>query len=177
MVSGDEHAYRRFYDAYFDRLTRYLLVVTAGNEEIVRETLQNTLPRVVRYIKVFPDDASFWSWLTVLARSARTDEHRKRRRYLAFLDRFTTHATVTQPAVFAESDEHRKLERLLDRALAELPRAEREVIENKYFRHQSVQEIAEQMNTTQKAVESRLGRIRRKLRQAILTAQPHESAE
>jgi hypothetical protein len=30
MVSGDEAAYRIFYDAYFNRLSRYLLVVTAG---------------------------------------------------------------------------------------------------------------------------------------------------
>jgi RNA polymerase sigma factor (sigma-70 family) len=177
MVAGDEQAYRIFYNAYFDRLTRYLLVVTAGHEEIVRETLQSTLPRVVRYIKVFPDDASFWSWLTVLARSARTDEHRKRSRYLAFLDRFTTHAAVTEPGDSAESGQPHKLELLLDRALAELPLAERAVIENKYFRHQSIQEIAEQLNTTEKAVESRLGRIRRKLRQAILTDRPHEAAE
>ena len=58
-------AYRVFHDTYLDRLWRYLLVVTAGKEDAAREALQAALVRVVRHIKVFPDDAVFWSWLTV----------------------------------------------------------------------------------------------------------------
>ncbi len=53
MVRGDETAYRIFYDAYFDRLLRYLLVVTGGNEEVAREALQLALVRVVRHVKCF----------------------------------------------------------------------------------------------------------------------------
>ena len=33
-------AWRTFYDAYLDRLWRYLLVVAAGNEDTARESLQ-----------------------------------------------------------------------------------------------------------------------------------------
>ena len=40
-------AYRTFYDAYFGRLSRYLWVVTAGDEHAVREALQETMRRVV----------------------------------------------------------------------------------------------------------------------------------
>jgi DNA-directed RNA polymerase specialized sigma24 family protein len=82
MVKGDEMAYRTFYDAYFDRLSRYLLVVAAGNEEAMRDALQSTLVRVVRNVKVFTNEAAFWSWLTVLARSALLDDNRRERRYL-----------------------------------------------------------------------------------------------
>ena len=49
-------AYRAFYNAYFDRLSRYLLVVAAGNEDAMREALQGTLMRVVRHIKVFQSE-------------------------------------------------------------------------------------------------------------------------
>src|ERR1035438_7383860 len=98
MAEGDEPAYRTFYDAYFNRLSRYLLVVTAGNEDAAREALQSALVRVVRHIKVFPSDAVFWSWLTVLARSALNDQTRKRRRYLAFLARFAWYAREEQTA-------------------------------------------------------------------------------
>ncbi len=66
MKEGDDMAYRTFYDAYYPRLWRYLLVVTSGNEEASSEALQSALVRVVRYIKVFPDDTAFWGWLTVL---------------------------------------------------------------------------------------------------------------
>src|SRR5271165_6516075 len=37
MVEGDEEAYRIFYDAYYERLRRYLLVVASGNEDAVRD--------------------------------------------------------------------------------------------------------------------------------------------
>src|SRR5450759_4647475 len=96
MVEGDELAYRSFYDVYFNRLSRYLLVVTAGDEDAAGEALQSALVRVARHIKVFPSEAVFWSWLTVLARSALCDQTRKRRRYLAFLDRFTWHSRAEQ---------------------------------------------------------------------------------
>jgi len=69
--------WRTFYSAYFDRLWRYLLVIAAGHEDAAREALQGTLVRVTRHIKVFRDENVFWSWLTVLARSALADETKK----------------------------------------------------------------------------------------------------
>ena len=65
MRSGEEAAYREFYDAYYSRLLRYLLVVAAGDEEAAAEALEGALLRVVRYIKLFATEEAFWSWLTV----------------------------------------------------------------------------------------------------------------
>ena len=160
-------AYRNFHDAYVDRLMRYLLVVTGGNEEATREALQQTFVRVVRHIKVFTDEAKFWSWLTVLARSSLADESRKRRRYLAFLDRFTQHAAVQQDI---PSDNHvdERLSGLLERSMALLPTDEKRLVEAKYFARRSVREIADEFQTTEKAIESRLTRVRRKLKDAVL---------
>ena len=45
LARGDEAAFREFYGAYFDRLLRYLLVVTGGDETAAREALQLTLVR------------------------------------------------------------------------------------------------------------------------------------
>lgn len=167
MAEGDELAYRAFYDAYFNRLSRYLLVVTAGDEDAAREALQSALVRVVRHIKVFPTDAVFWSWLTVLARSALSDQNRRRRRYLAFLDRFTWHSRTEQmPAEDPQADV--RLGALLESSLGELPFDERRLLEAKYFARRSVREIAEELNLSEKAVESRLVRIRHKLKTAML---------
>jgi RNA polymerase sigma-70 factor, ECF subfamily len=173
MAKGDEAAYRTFYDAYFDRLSRYLLVVTAGNEDAAREALQAALVRVVRHIKVFPNDAVFWSWLTVLARSALSDQTRKRRRYLAFLDRFTQHSHVQQSAPDAPAAEA-ILATLLEHSLESLPADERRLVEAKYFERSSVREIAAGLNLSEKAVESRLVRIRQRLKAAILDELKHE---
>jgi len=172
MVKGDELAYHTFYDEYFDRLLRYLLVVTGGNEDTAREALQAALARVVRHIKVFENDTVFWRWLTVLARSAFTDETRKRRRYLAFLGRFMRWVEVQQ-GDNGEADEH--LRALLQRSVAALPADERQLVEDKYFAQRSVREIAEEIQTTEKAVESKLVRIRRKLKDTVLAELKHES--
>ena len=172
MVEGDEAAYRAFHGAYFDRLSRYLLVVTAGDEEAVREALQGMLGRVVRHVRVFREEAAFWSWLTVLARSALFDQSRRRRRYLAFLDRFTRHMDTEAPGPAGQADQ--QLADALERNLAALPPEDRQLLQWKYFERQTVAEIAGQRQTTEKAIESRLGRIRRGLKQAMLAELKHD---
>jgi RNA polymerase sigma-70 factor (ECF subfamily) len=174
MTKGDEMAWRTFYDAYFDRLQRYLLVVAAGNEDAAREALQGTLVRVVRHVRIFRDENSFWSWLTVLARSAFADETRKRRRYFSFLDRFMRHASIAlEGANDRPTDE--RLKSLVERQVASLPRDERELIEQKYFARRAVREIANEQHMTEKAVESKLSRVRRKLKDAVLAELNRES--
>jgi RNA polymerase sigma-70 factor (ECF subfamily) len=167
MAGGDEMAWRTFYNAYFDRLWRYLLVVAAGHEDTAREALQAALLRVARHIKVFPDENVFWIWLTVLTRSAFADETKKRRRYVSFLDRFTHHANVElDGASGGQTDE--QLKSLLERYVALLPLDEQKLVEQKYFAHRSVREIAMDLQTTEKAIESKLSRIRKKLKDAVL---------
>ena len=176
MVGGDETAYRIFYEAYFDRLLRYLLVVTGGNEQAAREALQLTLVRVVRHVKMFDAEEVFWSWLKVLARSALADESRKRRRYFAFLEKFTRHQEIgLVPMNNGEADE--QLHALLEIQLNALQDDERQLVEQKYILRQSVREIADGQQMTEKAVESKLSRVRRKLKDAVVAElkneQPH----
>ena len=167
MARSDESAWREFYDAYFNRLLRYLLVVTNGREEAAREALQLTIMRVVRNIRKFDSEAAFWGWLTVLARSSVVDEARKRNRYLALLDRFFRAGSIITSGRESDADAH--LLRVLGQRVADLPPEERALIERKYFDDGSVKEIADELETTGKAIESRLVRIRRKLKDAIMT--------
>ena len=167
MAAGDEQAYRTFYRAYYERLWRYLLVVAAGDEDAAAEALQSALVRVVRHVRVFPTEPAFWGWLTVLARSALSDQRRKRRRYLAFLDRFTRHSRVEPFAPETEAADSTLLG-LLERHLAALPTEERQLVEWKYYERRSVSEIAGELQTSEKAIESRLVRLRRKLKEALL---------
>ena len=167
MARGDEAAYRQFYDAYFDRLLRYLLVVTRGDEQAARDALQAALVRVVRYVKPFETEEKFWSWLTVLARSALADEAKKQRRWFAFLEKFSRRAeTESTAANNGEADE--KLRELLAQTVSALRPDERELIAQKYFLRRSVREIADAQQTTEKAVESKLSRVRRKLKDGVL---------
>ncbi|HLP26105.1 MAG TPA: sigma-70 family RNA polymerase sigma factor, partial [Acidobacteriota bacterium] len=145
MAAGDEAAYRDFYHAYVDRLSRYLLVVSSGDEHAMREALQATLQRVVRHIRAFDDEVVFWSWLTVLARSAFVDETRKRNRYRSFLERFALHAeteTAIDPA-----DAESRLSVSLQIGLAALADDERALLTAKYIERRTVRELAEQFET------------------------------
>ncbi len=174
LVRGDDHAYRQFYHTYYHRLSRYLLVVTAGNEDAMHEALQRTLMRVVKNIRVFPSEEIFWSWLTVLARSSVTDEHRKRRRYLAFLDRFANNKRIEDSSPNGGGRGER-LGELLNHNLASLPPEERTLLERKYFEHRSVHDIAKLEQVSEKTIESRLVRVRRKLKTAVLAALRNET--
>lgn len=171
LVRGDDAAYRKFHQCYFDRLSHYLLVAAAGNEDVAHEALQVAFIRVVRHIKVFTDEKVFWSWLTVLARSALFDHGRKRRRYFAFLDRFAREPRID--VALPEVDE-RKLETALLHGLAQLPDEERKLLALKYTEGRSIRSIADELQITYKTVESRLVRTRRKLKQLMLTKLKHE---
>ena len=59
MKEGDEMAYRTFYDAYYPRLWRYLLVVTAGHEEASSEALQAALAKQGRATTTTSDGFMF----------------------------------------------------------------------------------------------------------------------
>ena len=171
MACGDEGAYEEFYRLYFDRLLRYLLVVTR-NEEQAREALQATLVRVARHVKKFDSELAFWRWLTVLARSSAADEGRRSRRYFSFLARFLKQKQIEEENADPGSDA--RLLEALETNLAALPAEERELLERKYFDHDSVRQMANQMNLSEKAIESRLVRVRRRLKDEIIEELKHE---
>jgi RNA polymerase sigma factor (sigma-70 family) len=176
MAEGNEKAWCNFYNQYFDRLWRYLLVTTEGSEDLARESLQAALVRVARHIKAFRDGDVFWSWLTVLARTALADERKKRQRYFFCLERFKRQAEVEgEETNDVQPDE--RLNTLLGRHVASLPPNEQKMIELKYIERRTVREIARELQMTEKAVESQLSRIRRKLKDATLKELNRETRE
>jgi RNA polymerase sigma factor (sigma-70 family) len=176
MAKGDEGAYGRFFELYFNRLLRYLLVVTAGDEETARDSLQGTFLRVVRHIKPFESEEVFWSWLTVLARSSVIDEQRKAKRYRGLLQRlFQPAEPASLSTAAAGEDADGRMLGLLDSTLATLDVEDRDLIQRKYFTKQSVRDIALDLGLTEKAIESRLVRIRRHLKEHLMKELRHEN--
>jgi RNA polymerase sigma-70 factor (ECF subfamily) len=166
LAAGDEEAFREFHQLYFDRLYRFLLAVTRGQDEAARDALQETLLRVLRRPRVFHDEEVFWCWLKAVARNIARDGSRKHRRYFALLERFALWRQAGR-LEFTGGDEQ-NLGALLQESLEELEAGERRLIEHKYLDGQSVRELSQLTGTTEKAVESRLLRLRRHLRRRIL---------
>jgi RNA polymerase sigma-70 factor (ECF subfamily) len=174
MVCGDEAAYRHFHEIYFPRLLRYLLVVSGGREETSKDALQATFLRVVRHVRRFEDEEIFWGWLTLLARSALVDEQRRNVRYRSLLDRFLHRGEPASSDAGNEADAN--LRHLLEENLAALSADDRSLVARKYFIREPVKIIAGATGVTEKALESRLVRIRRQLRQSILAQLNDETA-
>ena len=166
LVAGDEAAFREFHEQYFDRLYHFLLVVCHGQEQEAQDALQQALLRVIRYIQPLDSEEVFWCWLKAVARSAARDISRKERRYGAFLETLALRFLPTpQDNQSCEGD---RLAVALEESLAELPSSERHLLEAKYIDGWTVKELGAKTGLTRKAVESRLGRLRRAVRERIL---------
>jgi RNA polymerase sigma-70 factor (ECF subfamily) len=164
LAAGQDDAFREFQELYFARLYRFLLVVTYGNETQAQEAVQETFLRVARHIRRFEDGDAFWNWLKAVGRNAARDAGRKQRRYASLLERFTRGAESRAPRHVQED----ALAVALEESVEALGSAERLLIEGKYFDGQTVRELASRTGLTEKAVESRLLRLRRQIREGIL---------
>ena len=166
LAAGEEDAFREFHRLYFDRLYHFLLAVTRGEEQAAQEALQETLLRLLRHPRVFADEDVFWCWLKAVARNAARDAHRKHRRYFALLQNFAWGRSRDQSEAPAGGDNH--INALLEESLAELEATDRRLIENKYLDGETVRELSTLAGLSEKAVESRLLRLRRQLRARIM---------
>ncbi len=170
MCRGDAEAFACFYDLYSFRLYKFLLVLSRGDESEAREACQAAFIKVAKRCEVFDDERRLWAWLCVLAKNSFIDQCRARQR----LNRF-----VSLDELAAEPDaqmrpEHR-LGVILREALAALPPDERELIQAAYLDKRPLRELAEEAGQTYKAVESRLGRLRQKLKAQVLKDLRHEN--
>jgi RNA polymerase sigma-70 factor (ECF subfamily) len=162
VAAGDESAAREFFEKYCDRIFRYALVMTRGNEDLAREILSTTMITAARYMRSLASDEDIWRWLTRIARSRFVDHCRKSRRVIPLTDsdEVLSHTAAPNPDT--------TLNNALNEALSELPVEERELVERFYIDDESQAALADEIQSTRKAVESRLARIRRKLRAAII---------
>lgn len=163
LRSGEEAAWREFHGEYFQRLLRYLLVVCRGDEETAREALQAALVKIVRHVRRFDRAEAWWSWLTVVARSCVIDGARRQFRYRALLARY---AGLFTPAAEPPADD--SLPALLEECLDALPAGERALLIARYRDRESVAALAADSGCTGKAMESRLARIRQRVKSALL---------
>jgi RNA polymerase sigma factor (sigma-70 family) len=171
LAAGEEAAFSEFHAQYFDRLYRFLLVVTHGQEQEAQEALQLTLLRLIRYVRVFESEEVFWSWLKTVARSAARDANRKQQRYSALLARFAL--CFNGGTAGGHSKEEDRLSIALEESLFQLEPPERQLLEAKYIDGLTVKELCSQTGFTVKAIESRLDRLRRAIRESVLKKLSH----
>jgi RNA polymerase sigma factor (sigma-70 family) len=131
------------------------------------------MAKVVRGLRKFSAEAHLWNWLATIARNTFIDSLRRTQRAPQLVPLLADDAPGTPMVPVEDSDE--PLLDALDRCLIELEADDQTLIESVYFKGGSHDLVAEQQNTTPKAVESKLARLRQKLRTAILKRLRYEN--
>jgi RNA polymerase sigma-70 factor, ECF subfamily len=163
MAKGCEDAYRRFFKSYFDRIYKKMLVRSRGDEHLARDLSQMVLLKVVRYIQPMDSEARLMGWLNQLIRSVHVDWLRRNGGRNEIRDSWIREALPAEG-----EDEEDELFYLLQSSVEKLGAEETELLQLSYFEGLPQKAIAARLKTSTKAVESKLARIRSKLRNTIL---------
>ena len=173
LLSGDEAAFRQFFDGHFPRLYRFALKRTDGDHDAAEEIVQKTLITAMRKLHTFRAEATLFTWLCAICRREGSAWRVARGRHSALMlsedapeirEQLAALVTAQQPD---EAFDRGETARLVQVALDLLPGSYSEVLEWKYIYGLTVAEISERMSTGPKAVESLLGRARKSFRQVF----------
>jgi len=167
---GDEAAFTRFHELYGLRLYKLALSLTGGREGEAGEVLQSVMIKLTRRFEVFDDEKRLWTWLSSVARHSYIDYYRRQKREERFL---------SLEAGGAESAEARPAEDRLVAALLvvmeELAPEDRELLRAFYLDKRPLGDLAEEAGQSYKAIESRMTRLRRKVKENLLTHLQNEN--
>lgn len=169
VLAGDEAAwtvlYRRHAGALYAFAARRLPGDAPAAEELVQDVWMIAVKRIRRFD---PQRGSFLSWLFGIAEMQLRNQRRRNARRRT-VDSISDEIVAPQETDFGLAEQ-------VALAMAELPGRYQQVLEAKYRQQQSVAEIADESETTEKAVESLLSRARAAFRAAFRRLDRHEDA-
>jgi RNA polymerase sigma-70 factor (ECF subfamily) len=168
-MSGDEQAFREFFDMSFPKLYRFALARLRGNRDEATELVQQTLCKAFEHLESYRGEASLFGWMCQICRNAIRDRGRQLQREPVPLGSFEDDAdvrSILEAIAAPNADEpeqqasRHELVRLVQAALDSLPGRYGDVLEWKYVDGLSVKEIAQRLAVAPKAAESLLTRAR-----------------
>ena len=151
--SGSEQAWRQLFEQHFDGVYRFCVSMVAGRHDLAEELTQQVFVTAARRIRRFDSSrASFRAWLFGIARNRnmamQAGEQRRKRHEQSSVKGLSDAVTP------------RDSDLRVHEALARLPSHYRTVLEAKYLRGLSMNEIAVNKSASIEAIESLLRRAR-----------------
>lgn len=165
LLSRQEQGISEVLEQY-GALIRYVAAPILPEETTREECVQDVLLRIWERIDQYDADKGSWTaWITAITRNAAIDIARKKRRDAASEElRDDMAANDLNPEEQLLAEERRTA---LVRALGMLSSRDRILFYRKYYYLQPVRQIAAELGSTERAVEGRLYRIRRKLQRLM----------
>ncbi len=149
---------------HYGPLIQYVIAPILTDERDRDETFNDILLRVWDRIDQFDSSqGNFPNWLSAIARNAAVDRFRKK-----YPEDRELSETIPAPNADPEQQMIRKEhQHALHTALYSLPSAEKALFYRKYYYRQPLAQIAAEYGTTERAIEGRLYRIKKKLRKLL----------
>jgi len=169
LAEGDDLALNRLMDAWNPPLIAYLTRLTS-NGATAQDLAQETFVRVYRHRLEYRSSQKFSTWLFAIATNLARNHARWRGRHPETLLGHENLSELSLPAQNASPDEQTIAnERIaaVQKAVSELPQDMREVLILSTWHGMSHAEIARVQDTSEKAVELRLYRARKLLRDLL----------
>jgi len=173
LADGHDAALNTLMERHAGRVYQFLFRML-NDEEDANDLAQETFARVYRYRERY-DGGKFTTWLYTIASNLARSEYRRRRRHpnvsleAESSDDGKTVGETLWSSGASPSDEVESAERqrAVREAVDELPAELREAVVLCEWEEMSVAEAATVLSTTKKAVESRLYRARRRMREEL----------
>jgi RNA polymerase sigma factor (sigma-70 family) len=156
LVRCDDVAWRDFHARFYARLKAQVQARGVPECESA-EVVQRVYLRVLRHAKVFRSHEDFDAWLSCLTRCEVIDTSRRERRRSWLGERYQHWQELRRPASPGNGTD-------LEMALAQLDETDRSMLVRHYVEGWSQEELAREQATSVKAVESKLARLRKRLR-------------
>ena len=156
LVRCEDAAWRDFHARFYSRLKAQVQARGVPESESP-EVVQRVYLRVLRHAKVFRCHEDFDAWLSCLTRCEVIDSSRRERRRSWLGERYQQWQEFRHPADTRNGTD-------LESALTRLEESDRAMLVMHYLEGWSQEELAREQATSVKAIESKLARLRKRLR-------------
>lgn len=165
-LDGDSIAFETLFNRYRDGIRHLCQQRLGGNVEDADDLLQETFVKVFLNLNKYNSKFTFGQWIYTIARNTFIDHYRRRRDDLS-IDFFPSEAQGITPIAPEDTPEERiinaqhKLQ--LDQYLDSISPRYRTLIELRFFKEFSYEEIAKELNLPLGTVKTQIHRVREKL--------------
>jgi len=154
---------------HYGPLMRYIIAPILPNKQDLEECISDVVWHVWNKIDTYDPKRSSWNtWLTALTRNAALNKLRalKSHQSAENIDDVPMELASDKPSP-EEAYLQQEQKRALQEAIGNLPQRDKILIYRKYYYMQSTAQIASELSMTQRAVEGKLYRAKRKLKKAL----------
>lgn len=166
LILRHEEEGLRLLQIYYTPLMRYIVSPILKDKADQEDCISEITMKIWNNIESYDSSKGSWNgWITAIARNTALSHTRKQKPVISTqdipLDLPSTDPTPEEALIQKEREE------MLANALSKLSQKERALFYRKYYYLQSTAQIAAELGTTERAVEGKLYRIKKRLRKLL----------